>query len=211
MTESPVVFLRSLFPNGVEHKAPYSPERPVSPQDQGFDMQAVTAIRNSDVSTLRQLLADGVDFNARNLNGESLLHLACRRGSAETVLFLVKEARVSLNVQDNMGRTVLHDVCWRPRPDMHVMDILLRTVPPQLLLAQDIRGHTPFDYTRQGDWPAWNQYLSMRRPLVEQHIAFTLAVEGILSLATVGDEPMRLAPTRTRLWRASSVTEMETC
>jgi len=152
--------------------------------DDGLNVEAANAIRQRDVAKLAQLKLQGVNFNARNRNGESMLHLACRRGNIETVLFLIFEARVSLTVKDDMGRTVLHDVCWRPQPDVQLMDVLIRTMPPQMLLAKDSRGHTPFDYTRRGDWPFWNQYLSERRPLIEQRLSLILAVEGLVLLKT---------------------------
>jgi Ankyrin repeats (3 copies) len=168
--ESPVRLLRSMFP---EHKRRATFTQHCRPRsgpsdDRGYTMEAVTAIRSGDVHHLRQLLGEGERFDACNRNGESLLHLACRRGDLQTVLFLIREAGVSVEARDDLGRTVLHDICWRPRPDTQLMDLLLLTAHPSLLLAEDRRGHTPFDYARLSDWNLWNTYLSERRELIER-------------------------------------------
>ena len=169
-SESPVRLLRSMFPES-KRRAAHSLCRPrcgAPRDDRGYTMEAVTAIRTGDVHQLRQLLEEGERFDACNRNGESLLHLACRRGDLQTVLFLIREAGVSVEARDDLGRTVLHDICWRPRPDTQLMDLLLLTAHPSLLLAEDKRGHSPFDYARLSDWNLWNAYLSERRDLIER-------------------------------------------
>ena len=100
----------------------------------------------------------GQCFDACNANGEYLIHLACRRGQPETVEFLINEAKVSVDVRDTMGRTILHDLCWKSSPDLDMMAAVLPLVPPDLLLAKDIRGHTPFDFARKQHWAKWNEF-----------------------------------------------------
>lgn len=173
---TPIQYLRSMFPedhrrnryvrlsrnsNNHEEKGDYNPE-------------AARAIRSNDIDTLRQLHEDGETFEGCNRNGETLLHLACRRSDIEIISFLVVEAGVNVDVRDSLGRTVLHDVCWRPRPSFHILELFMKVIDPSLLIAEDMRGHTPFDYTRRSDYAAWNQYLSQKRESIELRIALSI-------------------------------------
>ena len=100
------------------------------------------------------------------MNGESLLHLACRRSHVDTVMFLIHEAKVRVDGRDNIGRTVLHDACWRTIPDFALMSALLSAVSPHLLLAEDTRGHTPFEYTRKHHSTEWVEFLRANQELI---------------------------------------------
>merc|ERR1712183_78962 len=55
-------------------------------------------------------------FRCANRFGESLLHLACRRGRTDMVRFLVVEMgsppRDVLETMDDCHKTPLHDACW---------------------------------------------------------------------------------------------------
>lgn len=194
--ESPVRFLRSMFPDDEQHinshhrrTPPYYYRKATTRRDSGdgFHADAARAIRTNDIDLLRKLMQDdnmtgtlsSSIFLQSNRNGESLLHLACRRGNIGTIQFLVNETNIPLDVRDNLGRTVLHDACWRPRPDTDIMNVLFDVVPPQLLIAKDARGHTPFDYVRRGDWKLWNDYLQRRREPIEfkVHTMASLQVE----------------------------------
>lgn len=73
---------------------------------------------------------------------------------------MVEEAKVNVSVRDDFGRTVLHDATWTSSPNTAVMEILLRVVDPDMLLAEDVRGHTPFDYARKEHWTEWVEFLS---------------------------------------------------
>jgi ankyrin repeat protein len=163
--ETPVHFLRSLFPKdeGQFHSRPST----VDPDDyEPYDMETVQAIRNNDVNKLRELLEQGKCFDASNRNGETLLHMACRRCDLKTVKFLLEEACVNTDVCDDTGRTIVHDVCWRPTPDMELMGTLIRTLSPDTLIAQDRRGHAPFDYDRREHWGVWMDFLQDNKGLI---------------------------------------------
>lgn len=164
--ENPVCVVRSMFPQNKKRSA-FGTYQNTESDDEDYTMEAVRAIRAGDVALLRQLLSDGANFDACNRNGETLLHLACRRGDVATVRFLIEEANVAVDARDDLGRTVLHDVCWRPSPNTDLMDVIVHAVHPMLLLAEDRRGHTPFDYTRKHDWAEWNKYLCERRAMIE--------------------------------------------
>ncbi|GAX19299.1 hypothetical protein FisN_4Lh125 [Fistulifera solaris] len=128
---------------------------------ENYDMEKITAIRENNLEKLRFILDNGGNFNACNRNGETILHLACRRGNLDVVRFLVDEAQVEIEVQDDLGRSVLHDICWRPFPDFELMAFIMGKVPPAFLLCEDRRGHTCFDYCRKQDWSQWNRFLQL--------------------------------------------------
>ena len=166
-TVSPVSQVRALL-------APYGP-LPSRPQqttcktaDADYTVDVVNAIRANDLATLRRL-PNTVNMNASNNNGESLLHLACRRSNLDTIRFLVLEAKVNLLAQDSLGRTALHDVCWRPTLQVEILDLFLSQCDdPTVLIAPDVRGHTPLDYVRTTEWPQWNAYLASRQSALLQ-------------------------------------------
>jgi ankyrin repeat protein len=174
-TESPVLFLRSLFPEDAQvHSWPST----VDPDDyEPYDMETVQAIRNKDVSKLRELLEEGKCFDACNRNGETLLHLACRRGNLTTVNFLLEEACVQADVCDDMGRTVMHDACWRVTPNLALMLTLIRALSPDTLIAQDRRGHTPFDYVRREHWGVWMKFLRDNKDLIDRRAALVCSLQ----------------------------------
>jgi hypothetical protein len=168
--ENPVQFLRSLFPK--DEGQFHSRSSIVDPDDyETYDVDIVHAIHNNDVRELRELLEEGKCFDASNRSGETLLHMACRRGDLKTVTFLLEEACVKADVCDEMGRNIMHDVCWRPTPDMELMGTLIRTLSPDTLIAEDRRGHTPFDYARREHWGVWMDFLQDNKGLIEHRIA----------------------------------------
>eukprot|EP00977_Amphora_coffeiformis_P002925 scaffold565_cov137-Amphora_coffeaeformis.AAC.2 len=139
-----------------------------TPQE-GYTMEAVNAIRSNNVEALRSMWAAGQSFNACNSNGEYLIHLACRRSRPETVEFLL-ESGARADVRDRQGRTILHDVCWKSKPDVEMMAVVLRLAPPELLLARDHRGHTPFDFARKQHSQQWNEFLTHHRDLIQERL-----------------------------------------
>lgn len=123
-----------------------------------YDKEIVGALRARNIPLLRELHKKGKLLQCANRYGESLVHMACRRGFIEVLRFLVEEADVSLRVKDDFGRTPLHDACWHAEPNLEMMDYLI-THEPDLLLVQDTRGHFPFTYARKNHWKQWNSFL----------------------------------------------------
>ena len=64
-------------------------------------------------------------MDACNRFGESVLHMACRRGSADMVSFFMADCALPVNISDDFGRTPLHDACWTPAPCFDVVGLLL--------------------------------------------------------------------------------------
>lgn len=152
------------------HESRTHGDQPQRRQSAAYNVDVVNAIRADDVPALRRMLASGQDFDVCNANGEYLLHLACRRSQPATVEFLIVEAAVRVDVRDGMGKTVLHDVCWKSTPDVALMATVLRLVPPELLLARDRRGHTPFDFARKQHSQHWNAFLQQYRDMIQERL-----------------------------------------
>lgn len=165
---SPVDYIRYIIPAEFEPAHDGTASTKKTNSTDGYTMEAVGAIRSNDIAALRYMLENGSNFDACNANGEYLIHLACRRASPETVEFLLKEAGVRANVRDTMGRTILHDVCWKSFPDLKMMSTVLSLVSPDLLLAKDMRGHTPFDFARKEHWKEWIGFLMDRQDVIQQ-------------------------------------------
>lgn len=134
----------------------YSPFTVAEMDAYGSDV--LGAIRSQDLDALRQFHKSGKPLKCSNRFGESLLHLACRKGFADVVDMLINEAGVTLRVKDDFGRNPAHDACWTVEPNFQLMDLIVGSCP-DLLLVKDVRGHTPLDYVRREHWPAWSEYL----------------------------------------------------
>ena len=131
-----------------------------------FDQDVARAVRENNITFLRERRDSGKTLQSSNRFGESLIHMACRRGSTEVVRFFIKEANVSLRVKDDFGRTPLHDACWSPEPNFKLMELLI-SHDPDLLMIEDVRGHSPFSYARKNHWGCWKKFLSEKRDIIE--------------------------------------------
>jgi ankyrin repeat protein len=136
-------------------------------------VQLVDAVRLSDVATLEKLVADGKSMNACNVHSESILHMAARRSSFETVKFILDNGG-DLGIVDDYGRTPLHDACWRNNIRFDVITLLLNC-NLDLLRTADIRGACPLSYVREEFWMHWCAYFYHQK---EKYWNFEIDVEG---------------------------------
>jgi hypothetical protein len=127
-------------------------------QVDAYTSELVSVARSNDVSGLRSMSNSGHSLNCSNRFGESLLHLACRRGFEDMVDLLTEQPNVSVRVVDDGGRNPLHDTCWNPSPQLHICKLIMER-DPTLFFISDSRGFTPFDYARPGHWSIWKQFL----------------------------------------------------
>jgi hypothetical protein len=128
--------------------------------------EVAMATRKEDIVTLRQLLQNGVSLQSCNRHGESVVHIACRRSSLPILKILMKEAKVSIRLRDDMGKTPLHDAAWTTTPSFEVVKMLLED-SPDLLFARDKRGHSALDYVPQTVWPEWCEFLESNKDLIQ--------------------------------------------
>jgi Ankyrin repeats (3 copies) len=131
---------------------------PTQAEIDAYQHDILTAVRTSQIDTLRDFHAQGRPMKCSNEFGESILHLACRKGLVEVARFLVEEAGVPVQVCDDYGRNPLHDACWVHTPNFELMDVVL-SKSPDLLFIKDRRGHTPLGFARRDQWKAWNDYI----------------------------------------------------
>ena len=131
-----------------------------------YQPEILNAVRKNDLQKVIQLHRSGVlKNNCCNKFGESLLHLACRRGYTAIVQYLLQEVRINVNIRDDYLRTPFHDACWTTEPVFQLVDLLIRIAPHQLLM-EDVRGFTPFDYVREEHQGKWLRFLWERRDLL---------------------------------------------
>jgi len=123
-----------------------------------YQDDVLTALRQRDIEKLKDIKEEGRSLQCCNRFGESLIHMACRRGFEDIVSYLL-EAGVSLRVKDDVGRTPMHDAFWTAEPNFEMVKMMIFK-EPQLLFISDNRGHTPLDYARRNDWLQWNGFLN---------------------------------------------------
>ncbi|CAB9500121.1 ANK [Seminavis robusta] len=134
---------------------------PTAKEIKAYDHTVLNAVRQQDYGTLRALYSQGRPLKCSNAFGESLLHLACRKGMYQMTRFLVDECHVPLRICDDFGRTPLADACWTAEPNFDLIDFILER-EPDLLFIKDRRGSTPLGYVRRPQWKLWNQYLQSK-------------------------------------------------
>mmetsp|Transcript_9166 Transcript_9166/g.22288 ORF Transcript_9166/g.22288 Transcript_9166/m.22288 type:complete len:772 (-) Transcript_9166:415-2730(-) len=152
-----------------------TPERIESYQN----IELLTAVRRRDLATLKRIAAEKAannsTMNACNRFGESILHLACRKGSLDVVQLLVGEGisqplpgcDCSLLVRDDYGRTVLHDACWTISPPWELVKLILKKAPV-LWRVSDVRGHLALQYVPKSVWPQWIAFLTKNKDLLKR-------------------------------------------
>ena len=132
---------------------------------EAYDKEILRAVREKNLEKLKGLHQQGRVLQCCNRFGESLLHMACRNGLTDIVKFLVKEAKVSLHVRDDYGRTPFHDACWTVEPNFALVEFLIQEAP-ELVGLSDVRGHTPFSYVRKNHWKQWVEFLNERKAML---------------------------------------------
>lgn len=146
------------------------------------NIELLTAVRKRDLPTLTRIAAENAannsTMNACNRFGESILHLACRKGSVDVVELLVGVQKTkntqplpgcgcSLLVRDDYGRTVLHDACWTIAPPWQIIKLILKKAPV-LWRVSDVRGHLALQYVPKTAWPQWTAFLTKNKELLKR-------------------------------------------
>merc|ERR1719162_1024922 len=165
---------------GIDHKSDSvvfletTPDRVEAYQN----IELLAAVRRRDLVILKKIAAEkyasGGTMNACNRFGESILHLACRKGSLDVIQLLVSSpsqtqggCECSLLVRDDYGRTVLHDACWTTTPPWELLKLILQKAPV-LWRVSDVRNHLALQYVPKVVWPAWISFLSENKNILRQ-------------------------------------------
>ncbi|CAB9519697.1 ANK [Seminavis robusta] len=135
-----------------EHFDPVTDER-----IEAHKMAVSSAIRAADLDRLQELLQDGISLGGCNPQGESMMHLACRLNNADVVKFLINEAKVSILVQDDAGRTPLHDAAWTTKPNFELVQLIVEEAP-ELLFVKDKRSFSALRYIPKAAWKQWRSF-----------------------------------------------------
>lgn len=136
-------------------------QTPTAEMTAGYTTPLLHAVRDNRCDEVARLAAEGICMDACNRFGESVLHLACRRGSCAMVTTLISNG-ASVRVVDDFGRTPLHDSCWTPEPSFDLCTLLL-DLDSSLLLLLDRRGSSPLDYVRVEHWHLWCDFLDRKK------------------------------------------------
>ena len=80
--------------------------------------------------------------------------------TTKIVSFLICDVKVRTDRCDDFGRNPFHDALWTSSPCLEVVDLLIDHADPALLLAEDVRGNTPFQYARKEHTSQWINFLT---------------------------------------------------
>jgi len=127
------------------------------------------AIRKSCVDQLRLLVEQDVSLDGCNPQGESMISLACRLGKSQVVDYLVTEAKVSVRVRDDGGRTPLHDACWTCHPNFELIRIIVED-SPELLFIEDKRGYKALSYIPASCFGEWCKFLEDNQSFLRRRV-----------------------------------------
>ena len=140
--------------------------KPTPLQEASYGVYLLDLVKNGDADGLRAALAAGLSKNPCNKDGESLLHLICRRGDS-SLLSVMLEAGCDIQVADDYGRTPLHDACWAAKPAFAVVEMLLER-DAGLFYLTDSRGAVPLSYVPKEHWSQWLQFLESKKDVYWQ-------------------------------------------
>lgn len=138
--------------------------RPPSPEQvAAYDKAILRAVLDEDESTLESMRSSGTRMDACNRFGDTVLHMACRRGRVRSLRYLLRECGGrGLEFTDDFGRTVMHDACWTSTPRFDVASMLLAR-DTRLLRILDKRGSSPLQYVPRAQWAQWCAFFESRK------------------------------------------------
>ncbi|CAB1103246.1 unnamed protein product [Ectocarpus sp. CCAP 1310/34] len=138
--------------------------RPPEPdQVAAYDKAILRAVLDEDEAALERMRVAGRRMDACNRFGDSILHMACRRGRAAALRFLLRAAgSAGVVSSDDFGRTVMHDACWTSSPRFDVASAVL-DADTRLLRTLDSRGSSPLQYVPEDQWPLWCAFFESRK------------------------------------------------
>ena len=136
---------------------------PTNKQVQDYDLAIVNAVKTGDLEGLQAMAAQGRQMDACNRHGESIVHISCRRGQADTLRFLLANGG-RVHMCDDLGRTPLHDACWAKVPVFDCISTIL-DADPRLIRVVDCRGASPLAYIRREHWAEWKAFFDSKKEI----------------------------------------------
>jgi hypothetical protein len=130
----------------------------------GYGPDIINAVCQEDLDAMARIRDSGATLQCCNKFGESIVHMACRRGSISVLRYLLRNG-VSIRLSDDYGRTPLHDACWTQKPNFELVKSVISECP-DLLLITDKRGFTPLSYVRREHWGECCKFLQDHQDLV---------------------------------------------
>ena len=150
---------------------------PITPENVKAYNITAQAAREENLAALLRFHNEGVSMQGCNNYGESIVHIVCRRGSSSILQFLLRDAKVSMRVKDDFGRTPMHDAAWTDKPNFDLVHRLLLD-SPDLLFVKDKRGHLALSYVPHQRWGEWCRFLQLHQELVEAAIESKYTLSG---------------------------------
>jgi len=139
--------------------------KPTELQKASYDLHMIDLIRNFKKEEFFNRINCGLSPNPCNSYQESLLHLVCRRGDTE-LLKIMLVAGATLEMADDMGRTPLHDCCWRAQPNFEMVEMILDHNKDNVRMFHmaDSRGALPLSYVKDPQhWEAWRDFINAKK------------------------------------------------
>lgn len=133
--------------------------KPTPLQLASYDLHLIEAVKENRIIDVKEMINCGLSPNPSNGFGESLVHMLCRRGYTDMLLFLVTEFNCDVQIADDYGRTPAHDAAWAATPNFEIVKILL-DCDPCLLYIADARGSLPLSYVQRKHWGVWIEFLN---------------------------------------------------
>lgn len=133
---------------------------PTPLQEASYGGHILDVVRNGDSEELRKLMATGLSPNACNQHGESLIHMASRRGQTGCLNVLV-EYGATVEIVDDYGRTPLHEAAWSAEPNFEVVEVIMQE-DIRMFNMLDGRNQTPLNYVRRDVWKPWKKFLKSK-------------------------------------------------
>ncbi|CAJ1933880.1 unnamed protein product [Cylindrotheca closterium] len=132
---------------------------------EAYGREIADAARKGDIEGVKKHVDSGKTLQCCNKFKESILHLVCRRGHEDILQFMLEETDVSACIQDDLGRTPLHELAWTSIPNFSMVKMILQK-SPDLLYLKDNRQFTPLHYVGKNNVDAWCEFLDANRDLL---------------------------------------------
>ena len=135
--------------------------RPTELQLASYGPKVLELVKTNNISGMYEALTvAGLSPNPCNAYGESLVHMACRRGYTE-LLNLMVHAGAALQICDDYGRTPLHDACWTgaAQPALDIVHQLTVDCDRCMWFLKDSRGALPLSCVDKDHVKQWKDWL----------------------------------------------------